>query len=610
MLNPNNRSLYTSALTPPAGMVFDEAIATTFSLDPYFLLEAPVYLALMASDARTDLDPLTILQAVRTYAKKISVYVQKGRILVPQLARPNPMFSFLEEMIVEVAAPKDGVFHPKVWAIRFINPVDQAAMFRLVILTRNMTRDQSWDISLQLEGVIDGRKIKQVNKPLGYFFKQLPDLVTGQLVPEKAAQAQLFSEQLLRVDWELPEGFDEISFFLPGSKKYKWIPPLKSTKMAIISPFCSDEALKLLVSLSQKAVALISRPEALEGLKPETRQLFESCQTLAEASMPESTDADLPQSAYLARGLHAKLYLFETKHNTEQVHIVMGSANATDAALKAVKNVEILVGLSGKKHRVGGVDDLLGKDGLGEYLIAFKTEEQDVADLEKQRAEKQVEDARMQISQISLTIKCEHTEHDYESERGWRLTLIGELPSLKGIADVFVWPISVTQDAAVKITAASDQIFLGEFATASVTGLAAFELRSTHPDVSVRFVLNLPVDGMPEDRTTAIMQRMIANTEGFMRYLLLLLGANAAEGESDLSRGKGFAAWLSSLDDGDDFPILEALTRLYCRSPERFHEISALIQDISAHKNGKTVIPQRFMDLWAVFQSALGVQDA
>ena len=45
MLNPNNRSLYTSALTSPPGMMFDEAIATSFSLDPAFLLQAPVYLA-------------------------------------------------------------------------------------------------------------------------------------------------------------------------------------------------------------------------------------------------------------------------------------------------------------------------------------------------------------------------------------------------------------------------------------------------------------------------------------------------------------------------------------------------------------------------------------
>jgi len=38
MLNPNSRSLYTSALTPPPGMIFDEAVATTFSMDPALLV--------------------------------------------------------------------------------------------------------------------------------------------------------------------------------------------------------------------------------------------------------------------------------------------------------------------------------------------------------------------------------------------------------------------------------------------------------------------------------------------------------------------------------------------------------------------------------------------
>ena len=64
MLNPNNRTLYTSALTPPAGMVFDQAIATTFSMDPTLLLEAPVYLALLNENGREEPDPLQILQSL------------------------------------------------------------------------------------------------------------------------------------------------------------------------------------------------------------------------------------------------------------------------------------------------------------------------------------------------------------------------------------------------------------------------------------------------------------------------------------------------------------------------------------------------------------------
>ena len=79
--------LYTSALTPPVGMVFDQAVATTFSMDPTLLLEAPVYLALLNGNDREKPDPLQILQSIRRYADKITVYVQAGRIQVPESAK-------------------------------------------------------------------------------------------------------------------------------------------------------------------------------------------------------------------------------------------------------------------------------------------------------------------------------------------------------------------------------------------------------------------------------------------------------------------------------------------------------------------------------------------
>ncbi len=110
MLNPNKRSLYTAALTPPSGMVFEEAIATTFSMDPSLLLEVPVCLALMNAGGQSESDPLALLKAVRSYSKKISVYVQKGRIQVPSVAKPNPVLGILENLIVEVAAPQRWCF--------------------------------------------------------------------------------------------------------------------------------------------------------------------------------------------------------------------------------------------------------------------------------------------------------------------------------------------------------------------------------------------------------------------------------------------------------------------------------------------------------------------
>jgi len=604
MLNPNFRSLYTSALTPPPGMIFDEAIATTFSMDPALLLEAPVYLALMAADGQSDPDPLSVLEAIRRYSKRMTVYVQKGRIQVPQIAKPNPLFGFLEEMVVEVTAPGGGVFHPKIWAIRFISPDQSSSMYRLVVLTRNMTTDQSWDLSLQLEGMIAGRS-SILNKPLAYFFKALPDLSSGMTESERNEQAIRFADELHRVQWELPDGFDKLTFYLPGTKGYDWEPPM-ANRMAVISPFCSDEALQALTKKSKAVDALISRPESLAALKKDTLDLFTQCLHLDDAAETEDGEEDSATEQPLATGLHAKVYLFETRYYSDYTHVVMGSANATNAALSASKNIEILVGLVGRKSKVGGIDELLSADGLGEYLIDFDTTKEIETDSVRQKAEESIEKARSLISDTALSIEC-----NLGSKDGlWDLVLIGEIPSLKGIVSACAWPITVIRDFAVDILDNDDHsmISLGEFSASSVTGLIAFELKSNHPDVMARFVLNLPVTGIPDERNSAILQTVISNQDGFIRYLMLLLGDDSASG-LDPGNGSGFAKWFAQLAAGEDTPLLEELTRTYSRHPERLKEISKLVRDLS-QGSPDTIIPDDFLGLWNVFETAIGGRDA
>ena len=604
MLNPSSRSLYTSALTPPPGMVFDEGIATTFSMDPALLLEAPVYLAQMAADGQTDPDPLFVLEAIRRYSKRITVYVQRGRIQVPQIAKPNPLFGFLEGMVVEVTAPGGGVFHPKVWAIRFVSPDQSSSMYRLVVLTRNMTTDQSWDLSLQLDGMIAGRKSK-LNKPLAHFFKMLPDLAIGPTEAGRVEQALRFAEELHRVQWKLPDDFDELIFYLPGIKGFDWEPPV-ANRMAVISPFCSDQALRTLAKRAKAAEALISRPESLSTLKKETLALFTHCRHLDEVAETEDGEEGDTTEQPFATGLHAKVYLLETRYYTDYTHVVIGSANATNAALVALRNIEILVELIGKKNKVGGIDELLGADGLGEYLVDFDTIREAQVDAARQKAEEDIERARSRLSEVAFTIECSPGSEDGL----WALVLTGKIPSLDGIVSASAWPITVIRDFAVNIVGsdAHGGIRLGEFSASSVTGLIGFELKTSHPDVAARFVLNLPVTGVPEERDSAILQTVISNKDGFIRYLLLLLGDDTASG-LDPGSGSGWAKWLARLADGEDIPLLEELTRTYSRHPERLSEISGLVRDLSqGSKNA--IIPKKFLNLWTVFESAIEGRDA
>ena len=475
-------------------------------------------------------------------------------------------------------------------------------MYRLVVLTRNMTTDQSWDLSLQLEGTIEGRKYK-LNKPLSHFFKLLPDLATGQTDAGRVKQALRFAEALHRVQWELPDGFDELTFYLPGMKGFAWEPPM-ANRLAVISPFCSDEVLRTLAKQTKAADALISRPESLSALKKDTLDLFSQCLHLDVAAETEDGEEDDTTEQPLATGLHAKVFLFETRYS--DTHVVMGSANATNAALNASKNIEILVGLVGRKNKVGGIADLLGADGLGEYLVDFDTTKVAEIDAIRQAAEAFVERARSRLSEVALSIECKSGATDGL----WALVLTGEIPFLDGIVTASAWPITVTRDFAVNILEADAHsgIRLGVFSVSSVTGLIAFELRTHHPDVLARFVLNLPVTGVPAERNSAILQTVISNQDGFIRYLLLLLGDDSVSG-LDPGSGSGLVKWLARLAEGEDIPLLEELTRTYSRHPKRISEISELVRDLSQGSQNN-IVPADFLNLWKVFEAAIGGRDA
>ena len=101
---------------------------------------------------------------------------------------------------------------------------------------------------------------------------------------------------------------------------------------------------------------------------------------------------------------------------------------------------------------------------------------------------------------------------------------------------------------------------------------------------------------------------MISNQEGFLRYLLLLLGDDSVSG-LDPGSGSGFAKWLARLADGEDIPLLEDLIRTYSRHPERLAEISGLVRDLSQGSQN-AIIPEDFLNLWTVFESAIGERDA
>ena len=133
MLEPRDRSLLLDQLRPPVGYKLDFAIGTTFTLDLVALLGAPLAFALLDRtdrEGRLAPDPVALIEALRRNADKFIVFCQAGRIAVPPVDRS--LLTMLERNVVEVTPRTGGVFHPKVWALRFLGP-DGDVRYRFVI---------------------------------------------------------------------------------------------------------------------------------------------------------------------------------------------------------------------------------------------------------------------------------------------------------------------------------------------------------------------------------------------------------------------------------------------------------------------------------------------
>jgi hypothetical protein len=177
------------------------------------------------------------------------------------------------------------------WVLRFFQPdIDEPPMIRILILSRNITYDRSWDISVQLEGR-PGRRYIATNRPLGEFLSSLPSISTQPVEKARRVQLDQLAEEVRKAVWELPEGFEAVSFHLIGKNRKPWAPSL-SRRMAIISPFITDDALTWLGDQTEELVAVISRPDELNQIGPETLQLAKKWFTLDEAA--ETEDGEEP----------------------------------------------------------------------------------------------------------------------------------------------------------------------------------------------------------------------------------------------------------------------------------------------------------------------------
>jgi hypothetical protein len=399
MLDPETRSYTLEILRPPPGYELDRAIGTTFSLDLLALLTAPLAFTFFDwenTEGRPTSDPLAILESLRRYADRISIFCQSGRIAVP---RTHKLFTYLENSVFEVTAQSPGaVFHPKLWILRLV-AANQPVIYRVLLPTRNLTFERCWDTVLVLEGkLVDRNRAFAANHPLADLVATLPRLAVKELGGGIKASVDSMAEELRRVDFEIPEPFREMTFWtmgLDGARRWPFQNRGRSfDRVLVMSPFVKDNCLGRLKGRRGQDV-LISRSDQLAALKPETLQTISEVLVFnpsAELRQDDNTDV-------VAWGIHAKLYITE---EGARARIWTGSANATNAAFGG--NIEFLVELLGDRSKCG-IDTFLTQAAEGtsfrDLLQPFNPEAEKI-DPERERLESVLDNVRCELALCRL----------------------------------------------------------------------------------------------------------------------------------------------------------------------------------------------------------------
>ena len=597
MLQPTSRLTLINAIRPPAAFQLESAMAVTFTLNLSALLAAPAAFAIAGSGDTTTVSevrtPVELVHALRANARKLTVFAEAGMIGLPSAHRA---FAFLERAVVPVQPPPGGIIHPKVWVLRYeassdleeIRKGDQR--LRVLITSRNLTFDPSWDAVLRLDESIDsgGAQLGAV----GELFTGLLKRAAPAIAEKHSDRVGSLAEALQRARFALPAGIDDLEIHVMGLTSTPSPLPTAADRSLIISPFLTDD---FFTRISPGPVGeLVSRQQSLNQLTESTLERVDKAWVL-NSSLHDRGDSDAddspddPARPQLSPsdpgrplvGLHAKVFAFE---QDGRARLFVGSANATGPAFG--NNVEILAELRGPVTELG-IDKLTEGNGdepglrdlFDRYIRSCVVDPPNDATPGFNRARRAIA-----LLPIEGTVQ--------ESGEDWAVTYRSAepVPSFKDM-EVHCRPLTLSGD---RRRIAPGKPFEERFETSleRMSGFLAFEL-SHESGGEIGFVVPVPLEGVPEHRDRHLLKLLIGSAERFLRYLLALL----YEDSTRVSIGAVMRAIDSEQSDGNkwlNLAVLERLLRTMRRDPSKLLGLHPLVDDLRSDD----ALPEGFAELW------------
>ena len=599
MLNPNNNRVeYGKLLTPPEGFKLDFAVGTTYSLDLDALLGACISLGLYEeTDSEIKDNLIYMLEALRATSEKVALFCEGAQIKVPN--KPSKLFMLLEKIVFPVHTnKKKGIanypsFHPKFWLIKYFN--GQESIYRVIVLSRNLTFDRSWDVVFSM----DGYSIKEENEKneplcdfLEYLRLNLPDNEYGK---QKNNQIKKMIRDIPYVNFDLSEKEFEDYEFIPhgvpdrNDKNLLWdfseTPLFKNNhdELLVISPFLSNDIVKALNDSAfyndgMNDYTLITRMQALGNLKPEDVSNFDFF--VLKDLIVDGEDYVAQEESFsdlVKYDIHAKLYI--TRRYSD-VHMYLGSLNASHNAIFG--NIEFMVHIKCKNRYLN--PDTLRNDLFTDEPYSLENPFQLVKLNSISKDEE--EEKNSYLEQIIKIIDRASPEAIVIPEGEYfsiSITFKRELPE----GQITIRPLMSN-----KVEQLAEKIIFNDLSLMQLSEF--YEISVIEDNVTASRIIKINTNEIPANRERELVNSIISDKDSFYRYIAFILDDSALLGALDMletedakKKYKHHAVTLAPA-------IYEKLLKAIATNPEKLNGIEYIIKSVT--KEG--VIPEEFESLY------------
>lgn len=392
----NNSVIYNDWLKPDEGYELHFGVCCTYSLDLEAVTGTMLALGLDNDLGNTIDNPVALLTGFQKMSNKLAFFCSDCAIKSAG-TKFNKIVNILDNAIFEVKPKSGGIFHPKLWFL-YYTPLKQSKgvrpYVRLLVLTKNLTFDQSLDFGVNLRAsVYEEKESKKANQPLVEMLNYLRQFMTTNPSNGGSANNRLKMFDKLKnafakagdfdyndeIKYKLSDNITHKSFFsdcefipigIDYNEEQKKLAVLLNNRskdwVICVSPFLTNDIIDKIFQNAQSdpedcciyASALLTRMETLAEKKSVRDNVFKnvgSCfcvkpefgEQLNEENNQRNSDSVPNAAAALpvpAGDIHAKMYFVGIDNN---VYFYTGSANATHSAFN--KNVEFLVRLKLRK---------------------------------------------------------------------------------------------------------------------------------------------------------------------------------------------------------------------------------------------------------------------